>query len=154
MSPYAYRDYRKYLLDFVEHTDARGMKSQLASAARCQRSFLSQVLSGSVNMTLEHAIGMAKYIGLSPSETEYFYCLVGLARASLPEAKTYYGEKMNSLRWANEERKEKISSSSGHGEIIPEYYSNWKFAAVQELGPNHSSLPVRAGLSFFPMADL
>src|ERR1700761_9610789 len=113
MSPYAYRDYRKYLLDFVEQTDARGMKSHLASAAGCQRSFLSQVLSGAVNMTLEQALGMAKYIGLSASETDYFYSLVGLARASLPEAKTYYTEKMNSLRWANEERKEKASAGRG-----------------------------------------
>lgn len=132
MSPYAYSDYRRYLVDIIKRSGARGTKSALAQAAGCQRSHFSQVLAGTVNLSLEHAIGLAQYLRLNPLETEFLYCLVALARAGNKELRHYYESRMRHLRWASEAttKNEQPKSPLSDTHLVSEYYSSWKFAAI------------------------
>src|SRR5436309_16129314 len=79
---FTYTSYKAYLIDRIEQNkDLRGYQSQLARAAGCQRSFLSQVLNGKFDLSREHAAELSRFWGLDPLETEYFIGLVDLARA-------------------------------------------------------------------------
>src|SRR5687768_16152975 len=132
MSPFSFDDYKKYLAEFIRETGGRGSKSALADAAGCQRSFFSQALHGNVHLTLEHALGISKYLGLSAAETEYFYCLVGLARSASPALSKYYQDKMTRLKRKGQNLAERLdhTSSTLKLENIAEYYSTWKYAAI------------------------
>lgn len=130
MNPFPFADYKKYLVEFIATTEGRGAKAALAEAAGCQRSFLSQVLKGSAHLTLEHAIGIAQYLRLSPAQTEYFYYMVAQARSGTSALRHYYGEKMKSLRWSGEEMRRGASAARQVNDSHVEYYSSWTFAAV------------------------
>jgi len=132
MSLFLFTDYKKYLDEVIEKSPVRGAKAALADAAGCQRSFLSQVLNGSVHLTLDHAMGIAEYLHLTPKEVDYFYSLVGLARSGTPGLRAYYKSKMRESKQESNnlsKRLETVNSEAG----VAEYYSSWKFAAVHIL---------------------
>lgn len=132
MSSFPYRDYKKYLLDVLKKSSVRGTKAALADAAGCQRSFLSQVIHGNVHLTLEHALGIARHLGMDSAETEYFYYLVASARSGSATLSGFYSEKMKSLKAKGEDlsRRLKHASLESISPDLAEYYSAWKFAAV------------------------
>lgn len=129
MNIFGYNDYKKYLHDLIEKS-VRGQKATLAEAAGCQRSFFSQVLTSSVHLTLEHAMGIAKYLRLTSQETDYFYYLIGHGRAGTPTLREFYWEKMNLLKQKNENLSERLKSQTFSSLELTEYYSHWKFAAI------------------------
>lgn len=132
MSPFTYNDYKKYLAAVVKKSDTRGIKAILADAAGCQRSFFSQVLNGSVHLTLEHSLGIANYLRLNPLEIEYFYCLVASARSGSKTLSKFYVEKMELLKKKSDDLSQRMSVQNSQTDFaqIAEYYSSWKFAAV------------------------
>ena len=78
-------DYKRYMRQQIAaHGDVYGYKSRLAAAAGCQKSYLSQVLNGAHDLTLEHAAGLAAFWQLPRLDGEYFMELVNWARASSP----------------------------------------------------------------------
>lgn len=132
MSPYSYRDYKAYLADIIDKSEGRGIKASIADAAGCQRSFISQVLNGHVHLTLDHAIGVAHFLRLSPSEVEFFYSMVGEARAATPTLKRFYKDRMRSLKKEGENLSQRLKTTSSDAGLS-EYYSTWKFGAIHIL---------------------
>src|ERR1700722_8117600 len=75
-------DYKDVLhTQIAANRDRRGYRSELAQAAGCQLSFLSQALHSHVHLTPDHAAGLATFWGFDHDERDYFLELVNLARA-------------------------------------------------------------------------
>jgi transcriptional regulator with XRE-family HTH domain len=68
----------------------RGTKAQLAEAAECQSTYISQVLHGKAQLSPEQAERIARYLKLGKEETNFFMLLVHKERAGSKELKNYY----------------------------------------------------------------
>lgn len=132
---YEYVDYWKFLNDQIEkHSAIRGYKGLLAEAAGCQRSFLSQVLSGQVQLTPDHAIGLASFWKMDPDATEYFMDLVNLGRAATPSLKSHLEKKLKERRTRMRDAAVRINKPElANIEQQSVYYSNWYWMAVHML---------------------
>lgn len=132
---FRYLDYRKYLKQVIHKDEStRGFQGRLASAAGCQRSYLSQVLNGSQNLTLEHAMGIADFLDLSDLEVDYFILLIQYQKISQPELKTKIKGKLNQTRARAENLKDRLSDRDILSiEAEQMYFSNWYWSAIHLL---------------------
>src|SRR6185312_140032 len=100
---------------------------QLAEAAGCQRSFLSQVLASQAHLNADHAIGLATYWNLPEIEKDFFLNLVSFARASSKTLKEYFSKKIEKSR----SNRDILVHSIGEKITMPDFkaaafYSNWQ----------------------------
>jgi len=132
---YQYDDYRQFLSDLIRKNSAiKGFRTKLASAARCQKSFLSQVMTGSVHITLDHAANIASFLRLDREETAFFIDLVIYARAGSETLKNFLRDRFA----RNTEERQKIANRFNESKQIDfqhhdAFYSQWYVSATYML---------------------
>jgi uncharacterized protein (TIGR02147 family) len=128
-----YSDYREFVKNWL--SEAKKAKtanlSDLAQCAQVHTTFMSQVLSGLKNLSLEQALAIAGKIGLSKLERNYFFCLIQLDRAGTPALREYWQDQKKII----ETEKNKMSSRVGeHHELSDQeraiFYSSWIYVAI------------------------
>jgi uncharacterized protein (TIGR02147 family) len=142
---FKYMDYLDYLeIQIKFNASEYGYKAQLAEAAGCQRSFISQVLSGMTHLMPEHAVGLSEFWQLSGSEKEYFLNLVLHARAGSKKLKEHYKERLTAARLEQENLSKRIKEKAE----LPEekaaiFYSQWHYLAINILLtiPQYRTIP-------------
>jgi len=126
----SYKDYLKVALGEL----GSGSRARLAKHLRCHSSFVSQVLGGPQNFSLEQAVQIPAFFSMLPLEKDGFVLLVERERSGSRELRKYYSEKLSVLKAeANriESRMSKQKRLSAENEAI--YYSDWQFAAIHVL---------------------
>src|SRR5476649_1674839 len=108
---FSFMDYISFLrAKLKENASVYGYKAQLAEAAGCQRSYISQVLGeGSVHFTLEHTLGLAQFWNLSEAEKDYLIHLVLFARAGTKALKEHLRTKLETAKKDQENLTKRIS---------------------------------------------
>lgn len=142
---FGYLDYRAYIRYQIEsHSGVYGYKAQLAEAAGCQRSFLSQVLSERAHLIPEHAVGLSELWELSAIESDYFMNLVLFARAGTKKLRDHLKSKIDNAKRDQENLVKRIAEKI----VIPEasaavFYSSWQFLAINILLtiPSYRTIP-------------
>lgn len=129
---FAAEDYRDYIRTRIARTPrSRGLQGRLAEAARCQPSFLSQALAGSVHLTIDHAAGLAKYWSLTKDETRYWLALVQEQRAAHPELKRSCREHRLELRTKQNELSKQLDYPQlRNPSEQARYYRTWLMPAI------------------------
>lgn len=128
----AYTDYKEFLKDTVE--GQWGLIGQLAKAAQCQSSYLSQVLRGKQQLTLDHAFGIAKKLKLTPLETQYFMTLLQKEKASSLEFQTYLDHQIRSIKTEAENLTKRLKRNNQvTTEFETVYFSAWYWVAIHIL---------------------
>ena len=92
-----FQDYRTCLRQFLDR-GPRGTKLALARALRCQPGFVTQILKGEKQLSLEQALGFTSFAGLEGAEKEYFLLLVQKDRAGTRELRDFFQVKLGELR--------------------------------------------------------
>lgn len=89
---FAYDDYRAYLAVAIARGrfGERGPRTQLASAAGCQAAYVSQVLKGESNFSLEQGDAISSFLGHKAEERSYFLDLIQLARAGTQDLRAFF----------------------------------------------------------------
>lgn len=131
-----YKEYLRYRHKAVERK--HGELSRLAEAAGCQRTYLSQVLHGDVQLTPDHAVALADHWRLPDEEHFYFCRLVDLARAGTPRLQEHILSELSRLRRKSEdlgERYRMTPVSTAEDQLV--YYSSWHWMAIHII----SSIP-------------
>jgi uncharacterized protein (TIGR02147 family) len=151
MSIYEFSSYKKFLETRIASFNRRGIKTELALRAGCDRTYLSQVLSGRAHLTSDHAINLAAALSLSDEESDYFMLLVMIDRSGQPEAKKRLLKRADKIREANL-AVSKTVAQSGSATVLNEqtqlkYYSSWKYAAV------HISTSIHGGQTSIAASD-
>lgn len=124
-------DYKDFLKSFVRNQAKRGAVKELAAAAGCQSSYLSQVLSRPVHLTPDQALGISEALGLGQMEQEYFLLMVEKARASTKKLRLHLEEKMTALRAKSGDVGTRLKRSSpAPMEELALYYRHWLSIAV------------------------
>lgn len=127
-----YKDFLHAQVDF--HREDRGYKGRLAEAAGCNRSFISHVLTSHVELTPDHAAGLARLWRLDGDHYEYFLAMVMKDRAATPELKNFFLRKMKELRQRSEDLSKMVAAAEALSiEEERLYYSAWYWSAIHIL---------------------
>lgn len=137
MSVFRYDSYKNFLRDELALRKRPGLMTDLASQVGCDRTYLSQVLSGKAQLTPDHALTLAEAWALSAEEADFFLLLVLKERSGLPKAKQKIVEKLEKARKENLNLSKAIQTKEPTIDLPDalklSYYSNWKFPAAHIL---------------------
>jgi uncharacterized protein (TIGR02147 family) len=127
MNIFEYTDYKKFLTNRLGH----GLQKKFAFYLGCQPAFLSQVLRGNPDLSLEQGILATEYFKLNANESEYFMLALQLSRAGTNKLKKYFESKTVHCRSINQ----RIDSRIGAFETLDEqaksiFYSSWKYSFI------------------------
>ncbi len=135
-SVFDFEDYKQYLIKYIEGLteDKRGFRSRLADQIGCQRTIVSQVLSGNYDFSVEHVPAINRLLKHLPDEADHFMLLLQYARAGNSELKIYFKEKIQQSKSRHNRLRTKGTNKN---EITREqqlrYFSAWYYAAVHML---------------------
>lgn len=145
MKIFEFVSYKKYLNHYIETSERRGLISELAKAAGCTHSYLSQVLNGKPELTPDHAWALADHLSLSKNEADYFFFLVLNERAVHHKLKKHLEQKMKNLKTEQLTTTKAVSKSTDNQLGIAQrdyYYSSWIVGAIHSLtaSPNYQNV--------------
>ena len=125
-------DYKAYLKSRLA---GKGEKRAFAEYIGCQQSFLSQVLKGKPDLSLEHGLLANEYLQHSKDESKHFLLMLHYGRASSVKLRNYYLEELHASAGEQEKLNKKVDPSareiSQHARGI--YYSSWVYGATHML---------------------
>lgn len=133
-SIFNFEDYRKYLVNlFSDPTKSkRGTKLELSRRLKIHTSYLSLVLRGDKNFTLEQALGVAQYFYLNHDEEEYFLKMLLLERAGTKELKQKFLRDLETLRSAQKEVGSKLQKNTQLKAVDQAiFYSSFEYSALR-----------------------
>ncbi|MFL5813357.1 MAG: TIGR02147 family protein [Bdellovibrionia bacterium] len=131
MDLFEYREYRRFIQDWIQTDSFQGNRSKIAASAGCSPSWITRVLSGEVQLTPDQAHGVAVYFALSEIETDYFMLLVDFERAASASLKKRIQSKLEDLRAKGRGIGASINSAATVSEEDRNrYYSSWIYGAV------------------------
>ena len=112
----------------------RGWMGKLAAHLKVQPSFVSQVMTGGKNFSLEQGLRICRYLGLKEAETDYYVCLLNKERAGSKELESYYDRHAKLLQKSVTEIKSRIPHQFQiENEAKSIFYSDWTYSAVRLL---------------------
>ena len=128
-----YSKYRSFLTDNLAQrpNKGHGLRSQWAKAMGCQVAFVSHVLNGHYELSLEQAEGLARHLALNKEEKEFFLLLVQKERAATQDLKKHFTELISEKtdQQQNIRHRMKIKTNlSIEDQAL--YYSSWLYSAV------------------------
>lgn len=129
-------NYKQYLEKWVQAQPrkGRGAKTKLAKAAGCQPAYVSQVINGDLNFSLEQAQAINSILGHGTDDGHYFLLLVQHCRAGSPALRRYYQEQLDQVQKSRFVLKERLGVAqhlSVHDQQV--YYSSWIYAAIHVI---------------------
>ena len=135
VSVYNFDDYRKYIEAVVkERKNAWGIWSQIAKAAGCQSTYLTQSMKGRAELTADHVIGIAEFFELSSDETQFFILILDYGRAATKKLKDFLYEKIRKTKKDQEDLAKRINQPRlDVGEKETLYYSSWYWSAIHVM---------------------
>lgn len=129
-----FNKYRSFIRGYLEvrAPRARGEITRLAEFAGIHPTFVSQVLAGTKEFSMEQGFSVAEYLELTESERTYFLLLLQRDRAGTKKLKDYFNSQLNEFR------KSLLLVSSQlkeHRQLMDEdraiFYSSWLYAAIR-----------------------
>lgn len=136
MSIYEFQDYRRFLRgEFAKlPKKGRGQARKLADALKVHPVVVSQVLSGTRDLSPEQALETALYLGLDERATEYFSLLVHRARAGTRKLEQHLTKKIEALRAEATFLKNRIQKHRKlNEEDMGKFYSDWYYSGIRLL---------------------
>lgn len=123
-----YRDWLKKKINF--NKNIKGFRSRLSHQGGFHPSFLSQVLGGTQDLSLEHGIRLAKEFSLSSQETEYLLELIQRSRSGSSDLSKFHQKRLNDIRTRHRNIEDLVSADELATQLKSKYYSSWIYAAI------------------------
>lgn len=134
MSIFSYIDYKTYIQESLamRPQKGRGELSRLAKSLGVNATLISQILKGPRDFTIEQAMAVSEYLGLTDIESEYFLLLVQKARAGTPSLRKFFDKKIaqiqkESLQLAKRMKTDRVITDQERAI----FYSTWLYSAVR-----------------------
>jgi uncharacterized protein (TIGR02147 family) len=127
-----YRSYKPYLKAIAGgRALRRGMKAQLAKAAGCQPTYISQVLHGKAHLSPEQAERLTRYLELTKEESQFFLLLLHKDRAGTTELREAYQQQIEDRIV---QRMSVVNRLGANNALTEEqhavFYSSWQYLAI------------------------
>jgi uncharacterized protein (TIGR02147 family) len=134
---FTFDSYKEFLRAYIKANKRPGLIAELASAAQCDRSYMSQALNSKIQLTPDHALALADYFRFEPKAEAFFLLLVLRERAATLTAKQKMSKRIQLERAAHLTVSERVKNVNKAGELSHEqkeiYYSSWHYSAVHVL---------------------
>ena len=132
-SVFEYETYKSYLNDRAKAA-GRGEKSRIARHVRCHVAYVSQVLGGHADFSLEQADALNAYCGHAEEEGDFFLLLVSRDRAGTAALREHFAKRIrrtlrDRLELANRLRHKRTLEVDRQAI----YYSAWYYGAIHLL---------------------
>ena len=125
-----YKPYLKRKLDALNKQEW-GFKRKTATYLGCQPSYLSQILSGKPDLTIEQAHKLNSLFMHDKTESRYFILLVEKGRAITKELRDFFHEQIAEMQETRFDLKRRLKETDQvTKENLDKYYSSWLYAAV------------------------
>lgn len=151
-SIFEYKDYTLFLKDVLaENKSTRGFQNKLAKALGIHSSYITRTLSGSVNLTPDHAADLAAFLSMNENQTQCLLLLVQMQRAGTKTLKRILQKQLDALYKQNGENNIKIKDASNINYInkkseAVQYYSFWHHMPIHLMLLNPS--PAKQATSY------
>jgi uncharacterized protein (TIGR02147 family) len=134
-SLFSFHDYKDYIRQKIQESEAQwGLISRLATAAGCQRSYLSRVLSSEIHLTSDHLFRLARFWRLADDETDFFLLLLDREKAASPELRENLEGKIRARRREFEDLQKRVNRPRvAYGDKDLRYYAAWYVSAMHIL---------------------
>ncbi len=129
---FEFKTYCSYLEHRVgSYRQRLGLKSKMALAMGCQPTFVTQVLNGSAQLSLEQAHRLNTFFKHTNEERDFFLLMVQRDRSGTEELSKYFSEKMAEML----SKRQVLTHRLGRDQTLAAehqalYYSSWHFAAI------------------------
>ncbi len=131
-----FSDYRAFLKQLLKTHPKKGhgVRSVWAKAMNCQVAFVSHVLNGLYDFSIEQAEALSRFVGFNEDETEFFLLLVQQERAGTHQLKKFYSQLIHKKLTKRENVRDRMKIKDNLSlEDQAIYYSNWIYQAVYIL---------------------
>ena len=132
-SIYDYQDYRRYLNDWVaaQKNHGHGMRLKFSKAVKCHTAYITLVLGGKSDFTLEQGTLISEFIGHDSGEKHFFLLMIQYERAGSVAVRTYFKTQMDEVLEEKRNLKNRLTfkkTLTRENQSI--YYSSWHYAAI------------------------
>lgn len=133
MIVFEYSDYKKCVNDWIteQKSGGHGQLRQMAIHLKINSVVMSQIFRGNRDLSLEQALGVATFIGLTEMERDYFLLLVQKDRAGTHELKKIFEKQLSVLNTAAQSLKNRVKHQKFTDEDKATFYSQWYYSAVR-----------------------
>ena len=124
--------YRDYLIEALPtHGEERGSRTKLATQLGVQKGFISSILHGGAELSLEQGMRVSHFLSHTEDERDYFLLLVQMARAGSNDLETHFSKKIQEMITKRKQIRERIQvkDALSEGDQL-HYYSNWHYTAI------------------------
>lgn len=129
---YVFENYREFLIKTLN--EKRGLRKDLAQYLSCQSGYISQILQGLSDLSLEQGIKTCSFLTLSEEESHYFMLLLQKEKAGNNELKKYFEDLINKIKSDRNDIKKRLKIKAELSiEDYHQYYSSWEYAAAHIL---------------------
>lgn len=128
-----YDDYKAYVRDAFASREqgGRGQRQKLAKFLNCQDSYVSLVLSGERDFSIEQGEGLARFLHLNEEETAVLLDLLLMARSGTEESRKYFSSRIQKARTQFLHLRDRVKIQSDLSDADKAtYYSSALFAKV------------------------
>src|SRR6185312_2795651 len=125
------RDYKQFLRELIAHRKKVGTQNALAKAMGCQPAYLTRVLNGDADLSLDQIHSASRFFGLTNIEREFWIFLNLENRSVDAELKKYFRLKRNQVISEHQRIGHRIENSTKLETPVEEiYYAQWHLAAI------------------------
>lgn len=134
-SVFDFDDYRSYLTSRLGDAGKRtGLRSQACQAVECHNTYLSQVLNGKVDLSLEYAEAFNKFFHHGSDEGNFFLLLLLRSRAGSESLRERFQSQIDSVRKARSVTRGRLKEAGEVSTADQErFYSSWLYGALHVL---------------------
>src|SRR4051812_16967808 len=100
LSPFDFDQYKSFISAWIaaQPNNGHGSKASIAREAQCQTAYISQVVLGNANLSLEQAERLSGLFQLTDDETEYFLLLLQKDRAGTERLRRHFSKQLARIR--------------------------------------------------------
>ncbi len=133
MNVFDYYDYKTCVNDWISEqaSGGHGQLRQLSLHLEINSVVMSQIFRGDREITLEQAVGVSQFIGLTELERDYFLLLVQKARAGSVELRIIFEKQINELNSTAQQLKNRVKHQKLTDEDRATFYSQWYYSAIR-----------------------
>ena len=137
MEIFEFTDCRYVIQEWVSKK-GRGELGKIARHLRLHTTTLSQVVSGTRALTIDQALNLSQYFGLTEQETRYFLTVAQKDRAATVELKQFLNNQLQNYRAERTDLRKTLPRSPSISDAQQaKFYANWHYSAIRVI----SSIP-------------
>lgn len=160
MSIFEFDCYKKYLVYKIGSYPAngRGVKKKLAAFLGCQPTYISHVIKGRSDLSLEQTVKVNDFLKHTDDEGHFFVLLVEYSRANSDALKRHFKDQiLKYIKWLDKvdpvAKMLNLFEFGNSDEVLKKYRSEWYYGAIHMLTSSTEFNTVKSIANYLRLSD-